>query len=203
MIDGPMPSSVGHALGGLAAAWTTDLAPGHRQWRTAPAQASWYRRAGNGLTLACAALAAAPDLDLLVHAHRSYTHSVGAVAVTGLIAGVVAARYRRPVARVALTCAAAYATHIALDWMSADTLPPYGLQAWWPFSSGWFISGWDLFRQTERHNFFSAASFKTNVRAVLQEVAILAPPLVLLWFVRVKALARLPPEVSRRDHPAK
>jgi membrane-bound metal-dependent hydrolase YbcI (DUF457 family) len=198
-----MPSSVGHALAGVAAAWTVDLVPGDRAWRTGPPQASWYRRAGNGLTALCAALAAAPDLDLLLHTHRSYTHSIGAVALTGLVAAVVATRYHQPVARVVSMCAAAYATHLALDWVSADTLPPYGLQMWWPFSNGWFISGWDLFRQTERHNFFSAASFRTNALALMQEVAILAPPLLLLWLVRVKALARLPSEVSRRDHAAK
>jgi len=104
---------------------------------------------------------------------------------------------------VALTCAAAYATHLLLDWLSADTLPPYGLQLWWPFSGGWFISGWDLFRQTERRHFLSAASIAKNLLAILQEVAILAPPLVALWLVRVKALARLPSEVARRNHAAK
>ena len=94
-------------------------------------------------------------------------------------------------------------SHLALDWVSADRLPPYGLQMWWPFNDGWFISGWDLFQPTERHDFFSAASIRTNVLAVMQEVAFLAPPLVLLWLVRVKALAGLPSEVSRGNHAAK
>ena len=44
---------------------------------------------------------------------------------------------------------------------------------------------------------------KANALALMQEVAILAPPLLLLWLVRVKALARLPSEVPRRDHAAK
>ena len=55
----PMPSSVGHALAGAAAAWFADLVPGDRDWRTAPPTASWYRRAGNGLTLLCALLVVA------------------------------------------------------------------------------------------------------------------------------------------------
>jgi pimeloyl-ACP methyl ester carboxylesterase len=198
-----MPSPVGHALAGVAVAWTADLIPGDRAWRTAPPQASWYRRAGNGLTAVCVALAAAPDLDLLSRAHRTYTHSIGAVVLAGLLAAIVAAKYRRPVARIALMCAAAYATHLALDWASVDTLPPYGLQALWPFSDAWLISGWDLFRQTERHDFFSAASIRTNLLAVMQEVAILAPPLVPLWLVRVKALAGFPSEMSRRHHASK
>src|SRR5262249_55012377 len=150
MIGTLMPSSVGHALAGVAAAWTADLIPGHRVWRPAAQTASWYRRAGGGLTLACLILAAAPDADLLIHPHRTYTHSGGGVAIVGVLAaGVAALRRDKPVVRIALTCAAAYATHLVLDWLSADSLPPYGLQMWWPFSDAWAISGWDLFVQTE------------------------------------------------------
>ena len=74
MIGARMPSPIGHALAGVAAAWTVDLIPGDRAWRTAPASASWYRRAGDGLTLRCAALGAAPDLDLVVR-HASHRHA--------------------------------------------------------------------------------------------------------------------------------
>src|SRR5437660_717777 len=100
-----MPSSVGHALAGATAAWCADLMPGDRGWRTAPAAASWYRRAGNGLTLLCAGVAAAPDLDLLYGPHRTFTHSVGAVLLVGILAAVIAVRVHRPAIRVALMCA--------------------------------------------------------------------------------------------------
>jgi len=196
-----MPSSVGHALAGAAAAWTADLVPGDRAWRTAPPTASWYRRAGDGLTLACAVLAAIPDADLLFHFHRTFSHSVGAVMIAGVAAAAWAVRRRAPVLRVALMCAAAYGTHIVLDWLAADTLPPYGLQALWPFSSGWFISGWDLFPQTERRRFLSAATMWVNTKAMAQELAILVPVVWLIWLVRVKALARLAAQVSRGNHP--
>lgn len=195
-----MPSSVGHAIAGVAAAWTADLLPGRRAWRAAPPTASWWRRAGDGLTLACLALATIPDADLLFHIHRSYSHSAGAVILAGVVAAAIAARRHRPVARVALMCAAAYATHLLLDWLSADTLPPYGIQAFWPFSSVWVISGWDLFRQTERGHFVSAAAIWANLKAIAQELAILAPIAAIVWLVRVKALARLAAEVPRRDH---
>jgi len=198
-----MPSSVGHALAGVAAAWTADLVPGNRAWRTAAQDASWYRRAGGGLTLACLILPTLPDADLLFHTHRTYTHSVGAVAVVGLAAAAVAAAFRRQgVLRVALTCAAAYSTHLALDWLSVDTLPPYGLQAWWPFSNAWVISGWDVFAQTERRHFLSAATIWINAQAVVWEIAILAPLVLAVWLVRVKALARFAAQVSGRHHPA-
>src|SRR5689334_5388914 len=167
-----MPSPIGHSLAGLAVAWTADLVPGDRAWRTAPPTASWYRRAGNGLTLACAILAAIPDADLLLRLHRTFSHSIGAVIVTGVAAALVAARLRLPIARVALMCAGAYGTHLVLDWLAVDRLPPYGLQALWPFSSAWLISGWDLFPQTERRRIFSAASMRINIAALAQELAI-------------------------------
>lgn len=197
-----MPTSIGHALAGAAAAWSADLVPGDRAWRTAPPSAPWYRRAGNGLTLTCAALGALPDADLLLHAHRTFSHSVGAVIVVGIVAAALAAKAKRPIARVALMCAAAYATHLLLDYFGVDPVPPMGIQALWPFSHAWYISGWDLFRQTERRHFLSLAAFWINTRAALQELLILAPIACAIWLVRVKALAGLAAEMPRRDHPA-
>ena len=116
-----MASPIGHALAGIAVAWGADLVPGNRAWRIAPPSASWYERAGNGLTLACAVLAAAPDLDLLFgRFHRTMTHSLLSVAVVAAVAGLVAVRARLPVTRVVLMCAAAWATHLLLDWLAVD-----------------------------------------------------------------------------------
>src|SRR2546430_2248184 len=82
--------------------------------------------------------------------------------------------FRLPAIRVAFMCAAAYATHRVLDWLAVDALPPYGIQAFWPFSDAWVISGWNLFRQTELRHFLSAATMWTNLQAMAQEMAILA-----------------------------
>src|SRR5262245_36845496 len=87
-----MPSPLGHMLAGLAVAWGADLVPGRRAWRTAPPRGPWYERAGDGLTVACALLAAAPDLDLLLATHRSFTHSVTAGVTVGLVAAAWGAR---------------------------------------------------------------------------------------------------------------
>ena len=195
-----MPSPIGHALAGVAAAWTADLMPGRRAWRTAPSTASWYQRAGNGLTLLCAVLAASPDLDLLVRRHRTITHSIGAVILVALVAGVIAAHRSRPISRVALMCAGAYLTHLVLDWVSADSYLPYGIQALWPFSRSWYISGWDLFRETARLHPLAAVEISQNVTALALELAILGPVALGVWLVRVKALAGLSAEMSSRDH---
>lgn len=199
-----MASPIGHALAGIAVAWGADLVPGNRAWRIARPSASWYERAGNGLTLACAVLAGAPDLDLLFgRFHRTMTHSLVSVAVVAAVAGLVAARARLPGKRVAIMCAGAWATHLLIDWLSADQSTPRGMQLLWPFGDRWFISGWDIFVGSERHQLLSAATMRTNVEAIAREVAILMPIVIVLWLVRVKALAGLLSQMARRHHPAK
>jgi membrane-bound metal-dependent hydrolase YbcI (DUF457 family) len=196
-----MPSPVGHLLAGAAVAWTADLVPGRRAWRTAPPTATGYQRAGDGLTLVCAFLAAAPDLDLIVHRHRTITHSVGAVIFVALAAAAIAARQSRPIARVALMCAGAYFSHLLLDWMATDSYYPYGIQALWPFSHSWYISGWDIFRQTARLHPLAVEEIVQNFKAIGAELAVLGPIALVVWLVRVKALAGLPAEMPGRDHP--
>jgi LexA-binding, inner membrane-associated putative hydrolase len=188
-------------------AWAVDLVPGDRAWRTAAPGASWYRRAGNGLSVACMALAMAPDLDLGFTRHRTYTHSIGAVIVVGLLSAAFALRRstpsdvrRRPL-RIGAMCAAAYASHLFLDWLGVDLYPPPGLQVFWPFDSGWYISGLDLFRQTRREHLFTWPVLSQNFLAIAQETAILLPVAVALWSVRIKALARFSAEQPRRNHP--
>jgi len=200
-----MPSPLGHALGGIAASWAADLLPGPRAWRTAGRDASFFKRAGGALTLICAGLAASPDADLFLSSHRTVTHSVTALALVTIIAAGVTGwvtRRRGLATRVALTCGAAYASHLFLDWLAIDANPPFGLQILWPFSRTWFISGVDLFVQTERRRLFSVATIRTNLVAMAWETAILLPVLVGLWLVRVKALARFSAELTRGDHPA-
>ena len=186
-----MPSPIGHCLAGVAAAWTADLVPGDRAWRIAAPSSSFYARAGGTLTLACGALGAAADLDLLWGSHRVHTHSVGAVIFVALFAAAMAVNAHRPVARVAVMCAAAYATHILLDWLGADDFAPYGIRALWPFSDRWYISGLDVFRTTQRFSMTRGEAIRTNVLAIAQEVLILGPIVAAVWLVRVKAFAGL------------
>ena len=181
-----MPSPIGHALAGIAVAWTADLIPRDRASRGVHGTATWYERAGGGLTVACAGLAAAPDLDLAFAAHRTVTHSIGAVFLVGLGAAVLAANARRPIARVALTCAAAYGSHLLLDWLGADHYPPFGIQLMWPINREWYISGLDVFRQTARLRIFTHGPMMTNLRAILQEIGILLPVVAVLWRARLR-----------------
>src|SRR5215207_7432035 len=104
-----MPSPIGHALGGMAIGWAA--AP-RRNWHAAAV---------------LAAVAIAPDLDLLVGDHRGVTHSLGAACVAGAVAWAVS---RNP--RWAHATSLAWASHVGLDWLSNDTRPPIGVMALWP-----------------------------------------------------------------------
>ena len=207
-----MPSPLGHALGGLAVAWIADLVPGSRAGRAAAPQDSFYRRAGGALTVLCAGLGAAPDLDLVLPSHRTGTHSVTAVLTVTIVAAAVTGWVTREVrsekvegrrtARVALMCGAAYASHLLLDWLGVDRFPPRGLQILWPVSQEWFISGLDWFVQTRRFDLLSLETLRINLYAMAWETTVLLPLLLLLWLVRVKALARFASELTRGDHPS-
>jgi hypothetical protein len=188
-----MPSPVGHALGGLAVAWAAELLP---------PQANLGSREGLRSEYFCVALAVLPDVDLLLPiAHRTVTHSFAAVAAVALLMIVASGVTGKVTAKFAVACVAAYASHLLLDWLQADPTPPLGIQALWPASSTWFISGWDILRPTERRHMFEPATIQRNILAVVQEIVILGPVAAAAWLVRVKALAGLPSEMAGRDHP--
>lgn len=194
-------------MAGVATAWVAETMTG-RQPTAIPPEATraqaFYVRMGGGLTVACACLAAAPDLDLFLgwRFHRTVTHSLGAALTVTVVAALYAAWRRKPVAYTSLTCGAAYATHILLDWLGADPTPPYGIMALWPFSHRWFISGWSLFDAVSRRYWLPHEFLWGNLLNAGWEVLVLGPVLLVLWLVRVKALARLPAEVPGGHHAA-
>jgi len=150
---------------------------------------SWFERAGERLTLVCAALAVAPDVDLfMTRIHRTATHSVTAVVIVGLAAAAIALRIRTPAVRTGLTCAAAYATHLLSDWLGADRSLPYGLQLLWPLDRRWFIASWTIFTEIERRQLFTHAVIRENLKAAALEVAIFAPMLAAMAILRLKRI---------------
>jgi membrane-bound metal-dependent hydrolase YbcI (DUF457 family) len=118
-----------------------------------------------------AVLGMAPDLDLLVGLHSTYTHSLAAVAVVTAIAWTQR-RGRR--ARWAVACGGAVASHILLDWLGSDTTPPIGITALWPFSADYYQSSLNVFPAVSRR--FGEWSFVVqNTKAALFETAVLVP----------------------------
>jgi membrane-bound metal-dependent hydrolase YbcI (DUF457 family) len=169
-----MPSPIGHSLAGaivgLSAAHLI-----HRARPSAPAPSS--------LLLLCVGLAVIPDIDLVyLPAHRTMTHSVTAAAITMIIAAAVTRQVTGRIDwAVALACGAAVGSHVLCDWLGEDFNTPRGIQLFWPWSDQWFISGWDVFRSTERHAPLSWAAIKHNAITGARELLLLSPPAALAW----------------------
>jgi hypothetical protein len=175
-----MPTPVGHALGGLAAALAASST-------TRGTPMSWR------LLWISAAAAVAPDLDILAGTHRSYTHSVGAVALVAALGWLIFRRLASP-ARSAVKDAgsaaaataivtSAFASHLLLDWLGKDTSSPPGLMLWWPFSAAYHMSGLDLFGEVSRRYWLPREFILGNFEAVAWELLIVGPAMFLAWVV--------------------
>ena len=203
-----MPSPIGHVLAGLAVGWLAEPATEPRARsasfpRSPNAQpyAGALRRAFTPFALWCACLAAIPDADLLLPflGHRGATHSVAAAVLIFILAALVTGQVTRRVGwSIAVALAAAYATHLLLDWLGADPNPPSGLRLLWPFDDRFYVSGWDLFPPTDRR-LQRPGALAINVRAALSEVAIMGPLAAVALFFRRTRRSRVP--ISARDVP--
>jgi membrane-bound metal-dependent hydrolase YbcI (DUF457 family) len=129
-----------------------------------------------------AALGAAADLDLLIHAHRTYTHSIGAVITIAVIAAAVTPASESRLL-TGLACGAAYASHLLLDWLGTDGSPPIGIMLWWPFSSTYHESPLHWFPSTERR-FWLPQFWTLNLATVVREVEILLPVAAAIYWLR-------------------
>lgn len=185
-----VPSPIGHALAGIAAGWL--VAPGRGS--ALGVQRSGYRDVGLGtrdvgrLALFAAA-GIAPDLDLLVGAHSGPTHGVGAAVIVCAAAWILARSRtgaRQPA--FALAVAAAYATHILLDWLGSDTSAPIGIMALWPFSHAYYESPAHIFMAISRR-YWLPEFWAHNLRAVGRELVILVPIGALVMWIRRRGIS--------------
>jgi membrane-bound metal-dependent hydrolase YbcI (DUF457 family) len=98
-------------------------------------------------------LANAPDLDFLPGLvlgdpdayHRGVTHTAAAALVVAAAIGL-GARWRgalRPWWWAAFA-GVAYGSHLLVDWMTIDIVPPAGIQLLWPFTDRWLHAPFDL-----------------------------------------------------------
>lgn len=124
-----------------------------------------------------AAVAIAPDLDLIVHSHRGPTHSVGAALIAGAAAWTVTHRSRWGAA-VAL----AWTSHVLLDWLSNDTRPPLGVMALWPFTRDYYKASIEVFPAISRR-YWLAEFWVYNVKALMVELIVLGPvAAIVVWW---------------------
>ena len=173
-----MPSPIGHALGGIAVAW--GVVP-RRNWNAA---------------VVLAAVALAPDLDLLVGDHRGISHSLGAAVVAGALASVAAALRKgvrpgsdpfstpregvRPgsdpffAARWGAAVALAWTSHVFLDWLSNDTRPPIGVMALWPVTRDYYKAAIEIFPPVSRR-WGDTRFWQHNIYAAVVELVLMVP----------------------------
>src|SRR6516165_298415 len=99
-------------------------------------------------------MANVPDLDflpgILIGApaayHRGMTHTVGALVVVSVAAWAVARILRSRTAWWwGLGAAAAYGSHLLVDWMTVDAVPPAGIRMLWPLTDAWLHAPFNLF----------------------------------------------------------
>ena len=169
-----MPTPIAHGLGAIAAsslvAAASSLVPGRSASRRGFEAA--IARIGPRRGLAgIAGLGVLPDIDLLLGMHRGVTHSLGAMILAGAVAGAITPTARLP---VALTAAAAFASHILLDWLGTDPSSPYGIMAWWPWTTDFYLSDAQLFMRVCRE-YWMPECWRHNFLAACRELAILVP----------------------------
>jgi len=170
-----MPSPVGHALAGLTV---------HMLAARDPIDLYDRRRAA---LIVGAALA--PDVDLLFrfvdgrNHHNHETHSVGCALMAGIAAFLAAKvwRWGRP-ANLGVGAALAWGSHVLLDYLNRDTMPPIGIMALWPFDDGFYKVPWPLFLDIGRT--LSWATVRHDALAAAWEVAVLSPLLLGVWWLR-------------------
>jgi membrane-bound metal-dependent hydrolase YbcI (DUF457 family) len=175
-----MPSPIGHALAGLTVHVLTARDAVER------------RSLGRAALLVGAATAA--DLDLLFRLvdgrnhHQAETHSIGAVALAALVVWAVGRLRRRPrAAALGLAAGVAWLSHVLLDYVGADTHPPIGILALWPFESDYHKLPWPLFLDIGRT--LEWATVRHDALAVAWEIVLLGPLLLASWRLRARAEA--------------
>ena len=188
-----MPSPAGHLVAGVAIAWAAESLRPLRPRSQEDGSRVGSAPAITPLVLACAALALAPDLDILMASHRTYTHSVAAAAVAAFAGGTVARARGAPGVATGLTCGLVVGSHILLDWLGRDSSTPRGLMALWPVSTAYFYSGIDLFADISRRYWKPEEFVLKNAASVARELLILAPAAALAWWARRRRLGLAEP----------
>jgi len=173
-----MPSPVGHALAGLTVHVLTARDRAERMSR--------------GRAALLVAAATAPDLDLLFrfvdgrNHHQAETHSIGAAMIAALVVWAAGRACHRPrPGALAAAAGAAWLTHLLLDYAGADTHPPIGILALWPFDFGYYKIPWPLFLDIGRT--LDWVTLRHDALAVGWETLVLGPVLVASWRRRRRA----------------
>jgi membrane-bound metal-dependent hydrolase YbcI (DUF457 family) len=123
--------------------------------------------------------------------HHYFSHSIPCAFLVAFLFFLLFLFFRVPQpSKTAVLPGLAYGTHLLLDYFTEDGSRPFGIPLLWPFSHHHFLSPLQIFHSTHRgswHDLFGPQ----NVKAVLLEVAILTP-FLLLFLCRARRLKNSP-----------
>lgn len=145
------------------------------------------------LLLSSVLIANLPDLDMIPGLlllgnpgafHRQATHSFIVAALIGI---AVAFLFKNSKKWWLFWITGLYASHIFLDILVADIIPPSGVQALWPLSQEYFVSPITIFGSFSYFNpdlgIVRTLLSPQNLVTVLQEIVLIIPLVGLSWFL--------------------
>jgi len=176
-----MPSPVGHSLAGLCGYMV--------------ARNRVDARVRGWLLLGAVILANLADLDFLpgllaghlpAYHHRA-THSLLATALVGLALGGLARWRGLNGVSWGLWGPGVYLSHIVLDMLVDDPVPPFGIQLLWPFSSTYYIApitpfAWFDYFDPALPMIWTLLTVH-NLGAILTEIVLMTPLVALSWYM--------------------
>ena len=166
-----MPSPVGHALAGVAVGYLVGGGAVDTLTARPSVRVTARKLLSDRRVVVFGLLGVLPDIDFLFGVHSTYSHSVGAIVVVGLLGGRVG---RQAGLRAHLAAAAAYGSHVVLDWLGSDTVAPFGVMALWPLSSEFFLSDRYWFMSVCRE-YWLVECWSHNAWGLIRELLVLGP----------------------------
>jgi len=161
-------SPVGHSIAGMIG-W---IASGDFRQQQASRLLFWYFTAANAADLDLVPGLLLGDTRLF---HHGMTHSVGAMAMFGLMLLVFRWVWQGPGYVSILALTAVYGSHLLIDWLTVDFVPPIGAAFLWPFSAEYYHFPVSIFLNIERRNLWQWPTLAHNLAAVLWECVLLLP----------------------------
>ncbi|MBN1269922.1 MAG: metal-dependent hydrolase [Kiritimatiellae bacterium] len=176
-----MPSPFSHTLIG-ASLGIGYAVPRARLWRDlfASLRVHWKP------VLLAALFANAPDVDYvpgiltgdLNAFHHYYTHSLGWILLVSVGTWLCLRAFRREASWGLLVFLfALLVSHLVADWLTEDGRAPYGIMAFWPFSSRYFITPYPVLPRWLKTDWGEIFQFY-NLKAAFVEVARVLPVLI-------------------------
>ncbi|MBW1658906.1 MAG: metal-dependent hydrolase [Deltaproteobacteria bacterium] len=115
--------------------------------------------------------------------HHGFTHSILFAVVLSVVAyHVYPLMFRRRVSFWVFLSVTG--SHLFLDCLTLDTVAPFGLPLFWPFSQAYFRFPFSLFLNVERAMSLRILLSWHNFLAISLEIVLTLPFLVGVWFVR-------------------